>query len=69
MDIDSAGRPAEYLGDGAYVRWSGWAFVIYTTDGINELSSIELDVHAMQVLDRFRADIKKLQAAIGGENQ
>ena len=62
MDKDSAGRPAEYLGDGAYVRWMGWAFVIYTTDGIHEGSVIELDDHAMQVLDQFRADIKKMRA-------
>ena len=57
MDKDSAGRPAEYLGDGAYVRWNGWAFVIYTTDGITEGNAIELDKHAMEALDRFRNDI------------
>ena len=58
MNKDDKGRPAEYLGDGAYVRWNGWAFEIYTTDGINELATIELDEHAMAALDRFRKDIK-----------
>jgi len=61
MDRDKEGRPAEYLGDGAYVRWTGWAYVIYTSNGIDELNTIELDNHAMTVLSRFKADVETLE--------
>jgi hypothetical protein len=57
MDKDSRGRPAEYLGDGAYVRWTGYSFVVYTSDGLQELAAIELDGTALKAFDKFRKDI------------
>ncbi len=53
------GQPAEYLGDGAYVRFTGYSFVVYTTDGISLHNEIELEVSALKVLDRFVARMKQ----------
>lgn len=61
MDLDREGRPAEYLRNGVYVRWNGWAFVIYTHNGIDELASIELDNRAMTVLSKFKTDVETME--------
>lgn len=32
-----------FLGDGAYVEWNGYAFVLYTSDGITRTNEIYLE--------------------------
>ena len=49
----SKDEPAEYLGDGAYVRFTGYSFVLYTTDGISIGNEVHLEKHELEVLDRF----------------
>lgn len=51
-------RPQEtYLGDGAYVEWNGYAFVVYTTNGISRTNEIYLEPDHMQQLSAFVRDI------------
>ena len=47
-------EPTEYLGDGAYVRFTGYGFILFTTDGITESNHIHLERNELQALDRFR---------------
>jgi hypothetical protein len=46
--------PEEYLGDGAYVRFTGYSFIIYTSDGISETNRVHLEKNELDALDRFR---------------
>ena len=43
----------EYLGDGAYVRWTGYAFDIFTSNGITETNHVFLEPEHIEVLNRF----------------
>ncbi len=45
--------PKAYLGDGAYVRFTGYSFVIYTSDGISIQNEVHLEKHELEALDRF----------------
>ncbi len=57
------GDPAEYLGDGAYVRFTGFSFVVYTTDGLSVQNEVHLEASALKVLDRF---VKRMKQEHGG---
>jgi len=45
--------PEVYLGDGAYVEWNGYAFVLYTSDGISRTNEIYLEPNSAHVLIKF----------------
>jgi len=46
-------EPVEYLGDGAYVKFTGYNFVLYTSDGISITNEIHLEKHEIKVLNHF----------------
>lgn len=45
--------PKIYLGDGAYVEWNGWAFIITTNNGIESTNEIYLEPEHIAALIRF----------------
>ena len=47
------GEPVAYLGDGAYVRFTGYSFVVYTSDGISIQNEVHLEKNELKVLDHF----------------
>lgn len=47
-------EPTEYLGDGAYVRFTGYSFILFTSDGITEMNHVHLEKNELDALDRFR---------------
>ncbi len=51
--IQNHDGPAEYLGDGTYVRWTGHEFLITSEDGIRVQNVVALDLPAIGVLHRF----------------
>lgn len=55
-------EPTEYLGDGAYVRFTGYSFILFTTNGITESNHIHLEKNELDALDRFRAQMAELMA-------
>ncbi len=46
-------RVREHLGDGAYVKYTGYSYVLYTSNGIVEMNHIELEHSALVALNRF----------------
>lgn len=44
---------SSYLGDGAYVEWNGYAYVLYTSDGITRTNEIYLERPHIQELMTF----------------
>mgnify|MGYP001568628783 CR=1 FL=1 len=42
-----------YLGDGAYVEWTGNEFIVYTSNGIERSNQVFLDSLAMKQLVEF----------------
>ncbi len=42
-----------YLGDGAYVCWTGFSFVIITTDGISIQNEVHLQGSEVRALNNF----------------
>ena len=52
---DNQGRPAVYLGDGAYAAFDGVDFEVYTSDGISVTNRVVLDFAALQHLVNFAA--------------
>jgi hypothetical protein len=56
--------PKAYLGDGAYVEFSGYDFRVYTSDGISETNNVHLEPPALQaLLDFARKQGIKLRTA------
>jgi len=53
-----------YLGDGAYVKWNGYAYILYTSNGVTRTNEIYLEPSAMRYLQRFVTDIS-LKAPLG----
>jgi hypothetical protein len=51
-------EPVEYLGDGAYVRYTGYSFIIFTSNGLTESNHVHLEDNELKALDRFRERIK-----------
>ena len=43
----------DYLGDGAYVGYTGYSYVIFTSDGINVLNEVHLENNEINALNRF----------------
>jgi hypothetical protein len=50
-------RLKEYLGDGAYVEWNGYAFVLTTEDGISVQNTVEIEPRAFSILVGFARQI------------
>lgn len=50
---------AAYLGDGAYVRFEGFAFVIFTSDGIDEANHIWLEPGHIAALNEFVQQVRQ----------
>lgn len=44
---------ADYLGDGAYVAYSGYDFAVFTSDGISVQNVVFLDGTGLACLKRF----------------
>ena len=42
-----------YLGDGAYVEWTGNEFIVYTSNGIERSNQVYLEPLAMRTLIEF----------------
>lgn len=42
-----------YLGDGAYIEFNGYEYVITTSDGIHNTNVVVLDTNGMQILFHF----------------
>lgn len=55
-------QPVEYLGDGAYVRFTGYSFVIYTSDGISIQNEVHLEKHEIEAFNRF---VKRVEEGHG----
>lgn len=53
MSVDREGNEAVYLGDGAYVSFDGFAFTVYTDDGMSITNRVVLEPQALQVLVTF----------------
>jgi hypothetical protein len=48
--------PAKYLGDGAYVEFTEYDFVVYTSNGISRTNEVHLELSgAMQLQDFIQA--------------
>lgn len=43
----------EYLGDGAYVEFSGYSLVLYTSDGMNRQNEVHLEHRELTRLFEF----------------
>lgn len=56
-------QPTEYLGDGAYVRFTGYSFVLFTYDGITESNHVALEKNELNALDRFRKRMADMMAS------
>lgn len=61
MDIDP-NFPKEYLGDGAYVAFSGYSFIIYTSDGYRIQNEVHLEAHELCALNLF---VKRMEQEYG----
>jgi len=46
--------PAEYLGDGAYVEWNRYAYVLYTSNGVERTNEIYLEPEHFRNLVKFK---------------
>ncbi len=53
MERDREGRPAAYLGDGAYVAFDGFGLELYTDDGMRIQNRVVLEPQAIGELVRF----------------
>lgn len=49
MDTDGS----EYIGDGAYVKWDGNAFIVFTHNGIQTTNKVYLEIPEMKKLIDF----------------
>ena len=43
----------DYLGDGAYICWTGYSYIIITTDGISIQNEIHLENNELKALNNF----------------
>ena len=50
----------EYLGDGAYARFTGYSFILFTTDGLTEQNHVHLEKLELEALDRFRVRMAEM---------
>jgi hypothetical protein len=48
-----------YLGDGAYVEWTGYSFCIYTTNGMERTNEVFLEPAHLENLYLFKNEIMK----------
>lgn len=46
-------KTGTYLGDGAYVEWNGWSYVIYTSNGIERTNEVYLEPQHIRALNEF----------------
>lgn len=46
-----------YLGDGAFVEWNGYAFVIFTDNGLSRTNEVYLEPNHMRELIRYAQEI------------
>lgn len=46
-----------YLGDGAYVEWTGYSFVVYTSNGIERTNEVYLEADAIAKLIEFAQSV------------
>lgn len=53
FDRDSEGRPAVYLGDGAYACFDGIQLQVYASDGLRITNRVFIDFDALQRLLHF----------------
>lgn len=48
----------EYLGDGVYVKWDGFAIVLTTKNGINATNQIILEPEVVEQFETFLQRVK-----------
>jgi len=63
-DLEGNDATKRYLGDGAYVAYDGYAFVLTTEDGIRTTNTIVLEPDIYVALTRY---VDQLSAARGGK--
>ncbi len=51
----------DYLGDGVYVEYNGYAFVLKANDHRNPTDTIELEPSVLEALYRFASRVKETQ--------
>ena len=61
------GTNVEYIGDGAYVGFTGYSFVLFTTNGISICNEVHIEFIALDILDRFIIKMKTMHGG-GSEN-
>jgi hypothetical protein len=49
----------EYLGDGAYVGFTGYSYILFTTNGITVQNEVHLEGNEIKVLNRFIEKMKE----------
>ena len=50
---------ADYLGDGAYVGYTGFSFIIFTTNGETVHNEVHLEANELKALNRFVERMKE----------
>ena len=50
---------ADYLGDGAYVGYTGYSFIIFTTDGTTIQNEVHLKNNELKALNHFVERMKE----------
>ena len=54
-----AGEPVEYLGDGAYVKFTGYSYVLMANDHEHPTDEVHLEQGAMEALVRFQKIVEE----------
>lgn len=54
--------PKDYIDDGAYAEWNGYALILTTSNGIHDTNRIEFDSRGIAILERYIAKIKAVAA-------
>lgn len=57
MNKDSIGKA--YIGDGVYIMFDGWSFVLTAENGITATDTICLDLNAIEDLNRYVGNVVK----------
>lgn len=47
-----------YLGDGAYVSYNGYAFVLTTENGLRETNRVVLEPDMLKLLNKYAAHVE-----------
>lgn len=50
-----------YLGDGAYVEYTGYSLVVYTSNGISRTNEVHLEAPALKILIEFARQMHMVQ--------